>query len=95
MFQNLKFSNDDGSPDVEQIENWAEGYFYSVFNILNGFLCTVDIKEATDRMDDIPFEHLVREQLENEDEQVIKIATARIKELAKDEIEVMKAYCEL
>lgn len=94
MFQTHKLSNEDGTPDVEQIEEWVEGYFYSVLNILNGFLCTVDIHEATARMDDVPFDNLVREQLENESDEVIQIAITRIKELAAAEIEVMKAYCE-
>ncbi|WP_276621419.1 hypothetical protein [Syntrophomonas wolfei] len=93
MFQTHNFHNGDGTPDVDKIESWVENYFHSVFNILNSFLCTVDIKEATDRMQDIPFEGLVREQLENEDEEVIKIAVDHIKELAQAEIEIMKAYC--
>lgn len=95
MFQTRKFSSDDGTPDVEKIETWVDNYFYTVLNILNGFLATVDIQEATDRMEDIPFDNLIREQLEDEDEQVIQIAIARIKELAEAEIEVMKAYCDL
>lgn len=94
MFQTFNFCNEDGTPDIEEIESWTDNYFNSVFNILNGFLCTVDIKEATARMKDIPFESLIREQLESEDEHVIQIAVAHIKELAQAEIEIMQAYCE-
>jgi hypothetical protein len=94
MFQNHNFTNEDGTPNVDEIESWAEQYFQSVFNILNGFLCKVDIKDATERMEDIPFDSLVREQLENEDEEIIAIAVAYIKELAQAEIDIMRAYCE-
>lgn len=94
MFQNHNFRNDDGALNVEEIESWVDSYFFSVLNILNGFFAQVDIKEATSRMDDIPFDNLVREQLENEDEEIIKIASAHMRELAEAEIEVMKAYCE-
>lgn len=94
MYSVSRFKCIDGKPDEMEIETWAEAFFGSMMNIFNGFFCHVDIKDALSRIIKIPFEQLVREQLDGESQEVIDIAVARVKELAETEIEYIKAYAE-
>jgi hypothetical protein len=87
-----KFDHIDGKPDEEQIENWVEEYFHNMLNILNTFFTVLDLKEALARMKAIPFESLIKEQLEDESEEVLKIAVARLNELLAIEIEFREYY---
>ncbi|MGI5920954.1 MAG: hypothetical protein ACOX6I_04385 [Syntrophomonadaceae bacterium] len=89
-----KFELINGQPDVDQVEAWAESFFESMLNMVNGFYCRLDIKEVADNMGNIPFEQMVREQLRNENEEVINIAVAKVRELAKMQIEYLQAYSE-
>lgn len=87
-----KFDHIDGRPDEEQVEIWAEEYFFNLLNILNAFFSRVDINEAAERMSLIPFDQLILEQLEDESEEVKQIAARRILELAETEVAFLKAY---
>lgn len=94
MYNISKFKSVDGKPDETEVENWVETYFSSLMNIFNGFFCHVDLDDALSRMSEIPFEQLVKEQLDGESEEVIEIATAKVRELAEAELEYIKAYIE-
>ncbi|MGR6837479.1 hypothetical protein [Syntrophomonas erecta] len=94
MYQPSKFEWKDGKPDQEQVEEWAETFFYSMMNLLNAFFCHVDIKEAADRLGSIPFDELTVQQLEGEKQVVIDMAVARVQELAEAELLYMQAYGE-
>lgn len=87
-----KFDHIDGRPDEEQVEAWAEAFFFNLLNVLNAFFSRVDINEAAERMSLIPFDKLILEQLEDESEEVKQIATRRIVELAETEVTFLKAY---
>jgi hypothetical protein len=89
-----KFDRVNGQPDIDQIEAWVESFFNSTVSMINGFFCRLDIKEAVTGIENIPFEQMVREQLENESEEIITIAIAKIKELTDMQIEYLKAYAE-
>lgn len=92
MLEISKFDHIDGKPDEEQIENWVEEYFHNMLNILNTFFTVIDLEEALARMKAIPFETLVKEQLEDESEEVLEIAVARLKELVAIELEFRECY---
>jgi len=81
-------------PDEEQIEAWVEEYFFSLFNLFNVFFSKVEAKEAVSRMSSIPFDKLLKEELEGESEEIIEIALGKLKELVETEMQVMKAYVE-
>lgn len=87
-----KFDFLDGRPDEEQIETWVEEYFHNMLNILNTFFTVIDLEEAVARMKAIPFETLLKEQLEDESEEVLEIAIARLKELLAIELEFRECY---
>lgn len=89
-----EFYTQDGQPDIDQIEEWVESYFSIVMNMINGFLSSVDIKEAAARIKDIPFEQLVREQLADESDEVVAIAAAKMKELAEMQVAYLQSYAE-
>lgn len=92
MHQASKFGSINGEPDEEQIENWVAQFYQSMSNIFNSFFSKVDLEEAVSRISLIPFEDMVREQLQGESEQVITIAVAKMKELIDTELEIMRAY---
>jgi hypothetical protein len=75
-----------------QIEQWTDSFFQNMLNLLNSFFCRLDVAEAIARMELIPFEQLVADELEGEKPEIISIAVARVKELAEIEIEFMRAY---
>lgn len=95
MIKLSKFEMTAGKPDETQIEEWAQTYFFNLMNILNGFLAHVDIQEACTRLKTVPFEQLVREQLEDEQPQTINLAVKIIKELYETEITFMESWLEL
>jgi hypothetical protein len=87
-----KFEHVDGSPVEEQVEEWAESYFYNLMTILNSFLSHVDVAEAVARLKSIPFDELVVEELEGENEAVLTIAVAKVLELVEAEISFQESY---
>lgn len=92
MYKLSRFQSVNGKPNREEIENWTENYFFNLLNTLNAFFAHVNVKEAASRMSHIPFEELVREQLEGESEEIIEIAVEKIKELAEIEMEFIESY---
>lgn len=92
MYSLSRFASVNGVPDREEVENWAEAYFYNMLNLLNAFFCQVEIGDALDRMRKIPFARLVEEELENESEEVKNIALRKVMELWEAEIKYMEAY---
>ncbi len=89
-----KFDHHDGQPDREQVELWAEKCFGSIYNLLNGFFCKVDVAEVLCRMELVPFDELVCAQLEGESQVVIDIATAKVQELTELELDCLRAYAD-
>lgn len=94
MMQISKFEHVDGFPVEEQVEEWAETYFHNLMTILNAFLSHVEIAEAVARLKSIPFDRLVMEELEGEDEAVLTIAANKVRELAEAEIAFQESYIE-
>ncbi|MEN6324596.1 MAG: hypothetical protein ABFD18_00075 [Syntrophomonas sp.] len=92
MYQVSKFDSVNGVPDEDQIENWVAEFFHGLLNVFNSFFCKLELEEAVSRMSMIPFEKLVREQLEDENDEVINIAVEKIKQLTEDELDFMRAY---
>jgi hypothetical protein len=92
MYNLSRFNCVDGKPDEDQVEAWAESYFYNIMNILNAFFSQVDVPETLARMSCIPFGKLVAEELEDESAEVIAIAVAKVNELAEIEMELLQAY---
>lgn len=87
-----KFEHIDGKPVEEQVEEWAETYFYNLMTILNSFLSHVDVAEAVARLKSIPFNELVAQELEGEDQAVLTIAVTKVCELAEAEISFQESY---
>lgn len=94
MYKLSRFNFVDGKPDQDQVEAWAESYFYNIMNILNAFFAQVEIPETIARMSCIPFDELIAEELEDESAEVITIAVAKVKELADMELDLLQAYIE-
>jgi len=92
MYRLSRFNYVDGKPDEDQIEAWAESYYYSIMNIINAFFTQVQVSKVIESMKAIPFGKLAAEQLADESEEVIAIAVAKITELAESEMEILKAY---
>lgn len=92
MYNLSRFNCVDGKPDEDQVEAWAESYFYNIMNILNAFFSQVDVPETLARMRCIPFDKLVAEELEDESAEVVAIAVAKVNELAEFEMELLQAY---
>lgn len=95
MLQISKFEHIDGQPNESQVEEWTETYFFNLMTILNSFLSHVAVEEAAARLKSIPFDQLVQEELEGEQESVLALAVARIRELAETEISFLESYIEL
>lgn len=87
-----RFESKDGVPNAQQVEEWTESYFQTLLNVLNGFFCHVPVDEAVSRMLLVPFDQLVREELDGESEAIMEIAVERVNELAQIELDFMKAY---
>ncbi|SHG52816.1 hypothetical protein SAMN02745221_00403 [Thermosyntropha lipolytica DSM 11003] len=92
MYNLSRFTAVNGIPDREEVETWAENYFHNLLTLLNAFFSQVEIDDALDRMRKIPFAQLVVEELENESEEVKKIAVDKVMELVEIEIRYMEAY---
>ena len=92
MIHISKFEHVDGQPVEEQVEEWAETYFFNLMNILNSFLSHVEVSEAVERLKSIPFDQLVIEELEGEDQAVMTIAINKIREMAEAEISFQESY---
>ncbi|NLJ72494.1 MAG: hypothetical protein GX333_05750 [Syntrophomonadaceae bacterium] len=92
MYKLSRFEKIDDKYNYEQIENWAENFFFNLLNMFNAFFVHIELAEVVLRMEAIPFTELVVEQLENENEEVIKIASNKVEELATLEIDFMKSY---
>ncbi|MGI5880970.1 MAG: hypothetical protein ACOX6L_10320 [Syntrophomonadaceae bacterium] len=95
MIKLSKFEMIAGQPNETQIEEWVQTYFFNLMNILNGFFAHVDIQEACTRLKTIPFEQLVKDELEDEQEQTINLAVNKIRELYEAEISFMESWLEL
>lgn len=87
-----RFDHIDGRPDEDQVCNWTDGFFFSLLNTLNSFYAQVEFKNASERLQAVPFDKLVLEQLTGESDEVMEIALNRVKELLDNEIEFLKAY---
>lgn len=92
MYRLSRFNCIDGKPDEDQVEVWAESYFYNIMNILNAFFSQMDVTETIARMSCIPFDQLVAEELEDESPEVIAIAVNKALELLEIEMKLLKAY---
>lgn len=90
-----RFEHVDGAPVEEQVEAWAQKYFFETMQTLNAFFSQLEnAAEACERLALVPFTDLVREELEGEDEQSIAWAVAVVKELFEQELGFMRAYAE-
>jgi hypothetical protein len=94
MINLSRFTCVNGVPVEEEVLNWAEGYFYTLMNIFSAFFTRVEVAETVERISLIPFDELVREELEGESPEIIQLAIARVQELVAMELEVMQAYIE-
>lgn len=92
MYHVSMFDSVNGVPDEEQIENWVAEFFHGLLNMFNSFFCKLELEEAVARMSLIPFDKLVKERLEDEKDEVVNIAVAKIKQLAEIELEFMRSY---
>lgn len=92
MINRGKFAAINGKPDEEQVLNWTEAFFFRLMNIFNPFLSHLEVGEAASRLRVIPFDQLVTEELEGEQEEIILLAVTRINELQEAELEFMEAY---
>lgn len=90
-----KFGSVNGIPNENEVEEWTEGYFHTLLTIMNSFFIHVDVKEAVERMSAVPFENLVREELEGESNLVLDIAVRRVNDLAETELDFMRSYAEV
>lgn len=88
-----RFEHSDGYPVAEQVEAWGQKFFFDTFQLLNAFLSQLeDSADAYERLALVPFEELVREELEGEAEESVAIAVRVVTELAAQELEFIKAY---
>ncbi len=94
MYKLSKFESKDGIPNIEQVEAWAESFFFNLLNILNAFFVHLEIEEVVSRMELIPFDQLVAEQLEGENAEIIKIAVDKVNDLAEMEMDFLQTYSE-
>ncbi len=87
-----KFLLADGTPDTEAIADWAEEYYHSLMNLVNGFYARADMKAVVESMRCIPFNQYVTNELAGASEAVIGMATTLVKEIADREIAYINAY---
>lgn len=87
-----RFESKNGIPDEGQVEEWTESYFHNLLNILNSFFSRVSVEEALSRMELVPFDQLVKDELQGESEEIIAIAVSKVNELAEIELSFMRAY---
>ncbi|HZJ85202.1 MAG TPA: hypothetical protein VFD02_06590 [Syntrophomonadaceae bacterium] len=92
MYRLSKFELKNGIDNYEQVEEWAEHFFFNLLNILNAFFVHVEVEEIVSRMAAIPFAELVKEQLENENTEIIKIAVDKVNELVEIEMDFLQGY---
>lgn len=92
MYRFSKFGPRNDIDNFEQIEEWAEHFFFNLLNILNAFFVHIEVDEIVSRMAAIPFAELVEEQLEGENAEVIKIAVDKVNELVAMEMDFLQAY---
>ena len=92
MFQQSKFDLNGKTPIEEQVHDWTEQFFYNLMNILNSFYTRVSIEETLKSLKGIDFTRLVLEQLEDESDEVKALASAKVVELARVEIEYIESY---
>lgn len=92
MFQQSKFDSYGAAPIEEQVHEWTEQFFINMMNILNSFYARVSLEDTLNSLKGIDFTHLVREQLEDESDEIKSIAIAKITELAAQEIAYLESY---
>ncbi|MEQ8202120.1 MAG: hypothetical protein ABRQ24_11950 [Syntrophomonadaceae bacterium] len=81
-----------GSPDMTALSEWAEEYYQSLMRMTDGFFAQADIKDVMESMRNMPFEHLVAKELAGEEESIVGIAVALVREIAEREIKYIQAY---
>ncbi|MDO4540247.1 MAG: hypothetical protein Q4B48_03955 [Syntrophomonadaceae bacterium] len=90
-----RFEHVNGRPVEEQVEAWAQKFFFDTMQLLNAFFAQLeDAADTCERLAAVPFDDMVREELEGEDEESVAIATAVVRELFAQELEFIKAYAE-
>lgn len=94
MFNENRFEPNEGESVVDQVEEWADSFFFNLMNIMNVFFTQISIEETIIRLKSIDFAALALEQLENEPENIKTIAVARMRELAETEISFIEAYAD-
>ncbi|MEN6460341.1 MAG: hypothetical protein ABFC94_03090 [Syntrophomonas sp.] len=92
MFQQNRFDLSGKTPIEEQVHDWTEQFFYNLMNILNSFYSRVSLTETLNSLKGIDFTRLVLEQLEDESDEIKAMASAKVEELARVEIEYMESY---
>ncbi|MGE5372825.1 MAG: hypothetical protein ACM3QZ_12620 [Solirubrobacterales bacterium] len=92
MIKNYRFSDLQGTINHDALEEWAESYFQSLMGLLNTFFNKVDPAVVAERLEAVPVEDLVKEQLEDELEPVQARAIELVRELLADEVDYYKAY---
>ncbi|MEQ8176264.1 MAG: hypothetical protein ABRQ26_14495 [Syntrophomonadaceae bacterium] len=92
MFQQNKFDLSGKTPIEDQVQDWTEQFFYNLMNILNSFYSRVSLAETLNSLKGIDFTRLVLEQLEDESDEIKAMASAKVEELARVEIEYMESY---
>lgn len=92
MLTQSKFDLSGKTPIEDQVLDWTEQFFYNLMNILNAFYTRVSIEDSLTSLKAIDFTRLVLDQLEGESDEIKALATARVAELARVEIEYMESY---
>lgn len=87
-----RFDHVNGKPDEDQVCDWVDQFFFGLLNTLNSFYAQVELKNAGERLNAVPFDKLVLEQLAGETDEVKEIAVSRVKELLDNEVEFLNAY---
>lgn len=92
MFQQSKFDLSGKTPIEEQVHDWTEQFFYNLMNILNSFYTRVSLEDTINSLKGIDFTRLVLEQLEDENDEIKTMASTKVLELARVEIEYIESY---
>ncbi|WP_054696341.1 hypothetical protein [Syntrophomonas palmitatica] len=92
MLKISKFSQINGKADEDEVLAWVDSYFYNLMNIFSAFFAKIEVAETISRIECIPFDELVRQELEDEGEETIVLAVNRIMEMVAIEMEMMRSY---
>jgi hypothetical protein len=92
MLKISKFSQVNGKADEDEVLEWVDAYFFNLMTIFNGFFANLEVPETISRIECIPFDELVSQELEDESEETVDLAVKRIGELVEIEMDMMRAY---